>query len=121
MSRPKKLQVVRGRRVLVDYASRAEEDAGYNRERWRNQKEVMKFYNSKPWRVLSKQVLTENYYICARCGNDATLADHIIPVKVDWSLRLNKENIQPLCDSCHRIKTLKENKENNRWKNSPLF
>ncbi|MGJ0995757.1 HNH endonuclease [Enterococcus casseliflavus] len=43
------------------------------------------------------------------CGGDATLADHIIPVRVDWSKRLDKDNIQPLCESCHAIKT-KEDK-----------
>ncbi|MFW8666002.1 HNH endonuclease [Enterococcus entomosocium] len=71
----------------------------------------MRFYNSKPWRTLSKQVLNENYYVCCVCGGDAALADHIVPIRVDWERRLDKNNIQPLCDSCHTIKTKKETKK----------
>ncbi|MDT2783617.1 HNH endonuclease [Enterococcus asini] len=47
------------------------------------------------------------------CGGDATLADHIIPVRVDWSLRLDKDNIQPLCESCHAVKTREEKQKYN--------
>lgn len=105
MTRPKRLAIVNGKRVLVDYASRQEEYQAYNKDRWRYQKELRQFYNSKAWRELSRLVLNESLYVCRRCGGDATLADHIVPVKVDWSLRLFKNNIQPLCGPCHAIKT----------------
>ena len=108
MSKPKKLSFVNGRRVFVDHDSRTEEFHSYNQDRWRYQKELMQFYNSKSWRNLSKQVLNEYYYVCCMCGGDATVADHIVPVRADWERRLDKDNIQPLCDSCHTIKTKKE-------------
>ncbi|WP_442857134.1 MULTISPECIES: HNH endonuclease [Carnobacterium] len=47
------------------------------------------------------------------CGGDATLADHIIPVRVDWSLRLVRTNLQPLCGECHAIKTKDDEKRYN--------
>lgn len=105
MVRPKKLTIVNGKRVLIDYDSRSAEYRSYNKERWRNQNELMRFYNSKPWRQLSKIVLNEYFYVCRMCGGDATLADHIIPVRINWEKRLDKDNIQPLCDSCHAVKT----------------
>lgn len=103
--RPKRLAIVDGKRVLVDYGSRKEEYKTYNENRWKYQQDLMKFYNSKAWRDLSKLVLNEHYYVCVMCRGDATLADHIVPVRVDWSKRLDKNNIQPLCESCHAIKT----------------
>lgn len=109
MARPKRLAIVNGKRVLVEYDSRREEYQEYNKDRWKYQNDLMKLYNSKSWRQLSKLVLNEYYYVCRMCGGDATLADHIIPVRVDWSKRLDKDNIQPLCESCHAIKT-KEDK-----------
>lgn len=108
MTKPKRLAVVNGKRVLIDYDSRQEEYAEYNRDRWNHQNDLMKFYNSKAWRDLSKMILTESYYVCKHCDDDATLSDHIVPVRVDWSQRLSKDNLQPLCESCHAIKTKKD-------------
>lgn len=108
MTRPKKLTFVDGKRVLIDYATRQDEYRADNKDRWRYQKEIKRFYNSAAWRKLSKQVLNEHYYICRNCGNDAVLTDHIIPVKVDWDKRLDINNLQPLCEACHSIKTKKD-------------
>ena len=105
MTRPKRLAIVNGKRVLVDYATRQDEYQAYNKDRWRYQKEIKQFYNSKAWRELSKLVLNESFYVCRMCGGEARLSDHIVPIKVDWSLRLTKDNLQPLCDACHAIKT----------------
>lgn len=113
MSKPKKLTVVNGKRILVDHDSRKEEYREYNQDRWKYQNDLMKFYNSSRWRKLSKQVLNEHYYVCRRCGEDATLADHIVPVRVDWNKRLDINNIQPLCESCHAIKTIEDKRNYN--------
>lgn len=113
MARPKRLVIKGGKRVWVDYADRSQEYQQYNKDRWKYQNDLMKFYNSKAWRELSKIVLNESYYVCRSCGNNASLADHIIPVRVDWKERLNKDNIQPLCDACHAIKTEEDKKKYN--------
>ncbi|UXR29845.1 HNH endonuclease [Staphylococcus simulans] len=60
---------------------------------------------------MRKIVLMENDYICKSCGRQAQMVDHIIPTKVDWSKRLEKENLQPLCYECHNRKTKREQKE----------
>jgi 5-methylcytosine-specific restriction endonuclease McrA len=38
----------------------------------------------------------------------ATVADHIVSLTDDWTLRLDLNNIQGLCDRCHNIKSARE-------------
>ncbi|MGX4764243.1 HNH endonuclease [Holzapfeliella sp. JNUCC 72] len=52
--------------------------------------------------------------MCRKCFADgiirkADVVDHIIPLKVDWNRRLDPTNWQPLCHTCHNIKTRAEN------------
>ena len=57
------------------------------------------------WRRLSVQFRAANP-ICMRCSEaPATLADHIVPIRVDPGRRLDVTNLQSLCDSCHKVKT----------------
>ena len=35
--------------------------------------------------------------------------DHVVPIATRQDLRLDLSNMQTLCDTCHRRKTLKEN------------
>ncbi|WP_414043064.1 HNH endonuclease [Macrococcus sp. EM39E] len=86
----------------------------YNRTRYDNNKEYIKFYNSGHWKRKRKQVLRRDDYICQSCKAKglikvADVVDHIIPTKVDWDKRLHLNNLQCLCNECHNIKT-KEDK-----------
>ena len=83
----------------------------YNDERQRNNPEYVRFYKSKEWLKARNTVLLENDFLCCKCGRQAALVDHIIPTKVDWTKRLDKENLQPLCIQCHNQKTFSENKK----------
>lgn len=107
--RPRKLAIVGGRRVQVEYDSRSEEYQDYNKNRWKYDKEVMRFYNSAIWRKTSKQVLLQADYVCAMCGGEATMTDHIIPVKKDWNRRLDFTNLQASCKACNDAKARREN------------
>ena len=60
------------------------------------------------WVETSKQVLLQNDYICAMCGGEATMTDHIISVKKDWSKRLDWDNLQPSCKACNDAKAVRE-------------
>ena len=33
------------------------------------------------------------------------IVDHIVPLEIDYSLRLRYDNLQVLCNPCHNIKT----------------
>lgn len=46
--------------------------------------------------------------ICVRCGDIATVVDHIIPHKGDMNLFWSVSNWQSLCKTCHDRKTVKE-------------
>ena len=106
--KPKRLTILNGRRTSVDYDSRNEEYTNYNRTRWKHDKYVKQFYNSTIWKKTSKQVLLEADYVCAMCGGEATMTDHIISVKQDWSKRLDRSNLQASCKKCNDKKAIKE-------------
>lgn len=107
--KPKKVAIVNGKRVLTDYDSRKEEYRDYNRNRWKYDKRTERFYNSKIWRETSGQVLLQADYICAMCGGEATMTDHIVSVKKDWNRRLDFTNLQASCKRCNDAKARREN------------
>lgn len=76
---------------------------------------LVKFYNSKEWRALRDYVMMTHNYLCVQCPlTPAEEVDHIIPIRVDWSLRLTISNCQPLCHACHRKKTAEDVKKYGR-------
>lgn len=69
-------------------------------------REYKRFYDSKDWRELRYQALLDAGFVCVMCGrNEATIGDHIVPTKVRWDLRLDRDNVQAVCVSCHNKKT----------------
>lgn len=73
------------------------------------------FYRSWEWRTLRMEVLKAHGARCQCCGagrNDFTSAgdpvricvDHIKPISKFWHLRLDKKNLQVLCDECNQGK-----------------
>lgn len=62
------------------------------------------------WAKVSRYVRT-NEPICRHCTNAAaTMVDHIVPLKQGGE-RLALSNLQPLCHSCHAIKTAKDTRQ----------
>jgi len=73
-------------------------------------KKSKQFYNSTQWRQARLSVLLRDNYLCVSCKkkgklSEATVIDHIEPIKVSWEKRLSLNNLQALCDSCHTKKT----------------
>lgn len=76
------------------------------------------FYKTQAWKTIRYEVLKESNGRCSLCGRSAKdgvvlQVDHIIPLSVDWNLRLNKDNLQVLCDDCNMGKL---NKDCRKWK-----
>ncbi|MDK7115706.1 HNH endonuclease [Staphylococcus pettenkoferi] len=65
------------------------------------------FYNSTQWRKTRKQVLLRDNYLCQQCLASGVVNDkdlivhHKIELKRDWSKRLDMENLEVVCFSCH--------------------
>jgi 5-methylcytosine-specific restriction endonuclease McrA len=84
-------------------ARRARKPAKFDRER---------FYNSRTWKVLRYYALRENrerhggVITCEVCGSTEGpwWVDHIVPVSVDWSLRLDPGNVQVMDRACNEGK-----------------
>ena len=67
---------------------------------------ALALYASDAWRTLRYDVLREQGGCCQLCGRgrkDGVIlhVDHIIPLSVDWSKRLDKDNLQVLCQDCN--------------------
>lgn len=78
------------------------------------------FYHSTAWKKLSYQYKLANP-MCEACLKRGVIrkvdiADHIVPIKEDWSKRLDYANLQALCIVCHNIKSEKEVKERKKIK-----
>lgn len=71
--------------------------------------EYNNLYRTYRWRCERKDFLMEHPY-CYVCGNKAVLVDHIRPHRGDMELFWDHNNWQPMCNSCHTQKTLRENK-----------
>lgn len=75
------------------------------------------FYKSAEWRKVRYEVLREKGGKCQCCGRSAKdgvvmHVDHIIPLSKDWSKRLDKNNLQVLCEDCN---VGKSNTDSIRW------
>lgn len=71
-----------------------------------------RFYKTRAWRRLSRLTL-ERRPVCVSCLRKgiikkADVVDHIVPIRENWNVRLDPNNLQPLCHHCHRLKTKRD-------------
>jgi 5-methylcytosine-specific restriction endonuclease McrA len=71
------------------------------------------FYNSWAWRKVRKSFLSKNP-LCKHCDEKgitevATVVDHILPINRGGD-KLNEDNFQSLCESCHNKKSSSESR-----------
>ncbi|EHJ08427.1 HNH endonuclease [Staphylococcus simiae] len=92
---------------LQDYrkanAKRYNQDIRYNNDN----KRYTAFYHSTQWRRTREQVLMRDNYLCQHClangiVNDRNLiVHHKVELKRDWSKRLDMDNLEAVCNTCH--------------------
>ncbi|WEV36226.1 HNH endonuclease signature motif containing protein [Lactobacillus sp. ESL0677] len=99
------------------YKFKCKHRAGYYRQYNRLKRDPIanQFYHSKEWRQLSDRLRKQSFYTCQVCGrtkdgSSMLVVDHIIPLKVQPSLRLTRSNLWVLCKECHYWKTKLEQK-----------
>ncbi|KEI02897.1 HNH endonuclease [Clostridium phage CWou-2020a] len=71
------------------------------------ERERQRFYSNKFWLNLSEEVKKDFFGMCLMCWNNeldisSQYTHHIQTTKERFDLRLCKENLVPLCDSCHK-------------------
>ncbi len=64
------------------------------------------FYHSKEWQAVRRQVLQRDNYLCQVCKRagritPAATVHHIKAVRVDYSKRLDPNNLETICKACH--------------------
>ncbi|NEU29946.1 HNH endonuclease [bacterium LRH843] len=84
-------------------------------DRYSREERTVRFYASAAWKRLRELIKIRNNGLCQLCLKDkriviGTIVDHIIPIKVNWSLRLDEDNLQLLCQACHNKKTAEESR-----------
>lgn len=64
------------------------------------------FYSSDDWKDIRMVALRRGGYVCAYCldRKKPLHVDHIVPLSVDWSRRLDLLNLQVLCADCNQGK-----------------
>lgn len=62
-----------------------------------------KFYNSRDWRTLSQAYAQAKGFRCESCGQVASEVHHVKAIQTDdgWNRRLDYDNLELLCKSCH--------------------
>ncbi len=69
----------------------------------------------KSWFGLRDEALTRDAFECRKCGEKATDVDHVIEISdggEEWDL----ENLQSLCDKCHKEKTAQSRRARSKTK-----
>ena len=99
--------IVKAEREARVLESRRESNRRYNKGR---DPKYTRFYNSIEWRTLSARYMQDVGYRCEKCKTMASQVHHIKAIQTPdgWELRLDYDNLELLCTTCH-------NKEHNRF------
>ena len=81
------------------------------KKNWLSNPEDAAFYNSSPWRKLSKWHKM-NFPVCCiqGCTQPTAFSDHVIPIS-EGGETLDPDNLQPLCVRHNASKTGKQKKK----------
>lgn len=96
-------------RFCEDHAHIAEQqrkDRHRHYDQYQRDQQAAAFYKSVPWRRVREQALLKTHGLCAYCleNKKIVLADmvhHQKPIRTHWELRLQLDNLIPLCHTCH--------------------
>lgn len=78
-------------------------DQRYNKRRKGKDPKYKRFYGSTDWITLSRVYLQDHKYRCEECKGIATEVHHVVPIQTEagWTRRLDYENLEALCITCH--------------------
>ena len=87
----------------------------YDKQRFNNDKEVRRTYNTSRWKTIRKQTLIRDNGLCLYCLHNgmytkATLVDHFIPIRDAYEDRYDQNNLVSACNKCNTTKAIDEDK-----------
>ena len=79
----------------------------YTKATYERDSKYNKFYKSKVWNSVRQLAIIRDHALCKDCLAKNTITSyntvhHIIPIKEDWSKKLDIDNLICLCESCHQ-------------------
>lgn len=87
---------------------RGDSKQNYNRayNAFKRDKEANEFYHSSDWKDVRSMILQRDHYLCQECKRNGIIhqgntVHHIIPLRDDWSKRLDVDNLEVICPTCH--------------------
>lgn len=83
------------------YCSKHQSSNSKRYNEYRKNDDAMKFYKSREWREKRQEILKRDCFTCVMCGGEANLVHHKVEVRVDYSKRLDSDNLESVCKSCH--------------------
>lgn len=96
-----------------------EENNNYDKQRYSNDKEVRRTYNSTTWKTIRRNILIgRDSNMCLYCLHNgkytkATVVDHYIPVRDAYERRYDADNLVSACVQCNTRKSVDEDKLRN--------
>ncbi|MBG9633138.1 HNH endonuclease [Bacillus thuringiensis] len=95
------------------------QDSARHYDKYIRNKSSRSFYNSRLWKDMRELMFRRDHGLCVQCRSKdiiqiGDVVDHIIPIRVDWSKRLEPTNLQTLCHACHNKKTKEDEKKNKK-------
>lgn len=92
--------IIEAEREARRLEAKREGDRRYNKTR---DPKYIQFYNGVEWRTLSAKYTQDKGYRCEQCNKIATQVHHIKAIQTPegWELRLDYNNLELLCTSCH--------------------
>ncbi|PEN96603.1 HNH endonuclease [Bacillus cereus] len=92
------------------------QDSARHYDKYIRNKSSRSFYNSRLWKDMRELMYRRDHGLCVQCRSKGIIkigdvVDHIIPIRVDWSKRLESTNLQTLCHACHNKKTKEDEKK----------
>lgn len=102
-------KVLQGTLCICEQRKKLESYRDYKRRRMKDkeEKERQEFYVSKPWLKLSEHIKKHYFGLCVICWSKELIqgsefTHHIETLKDKYELRLDENNLAPLCDCCHK-------------------
>lgn len=85
----------------------------------------IRFYHTKAWQDARLATLKRQHYLCQVCLHEgkvtpANTVHHIVPIRDDWSKRLDEDNLEVICLEHHNQEHPEKGAKDKKWARNSL-